>query len=158
MADSDNDGDKAAEKAEKKARTARRVMIFSLMVMSLAFLPSTIVLVICMIPTLVAVMVDRHPQKTAWITVGAMNFAGSLPVWVMLLQGGHTLEMAFQIVTRPAALVVAYGGAAIGWFVYNNVTPLVAGVVLGRNERRLKDIDKRQKELVRKWGEDVAKG
>jgi hypothetical protein len=145
------------EKKVKKARFARRVYIFCALVMAVAFLPSTIVLSICMIPSLVAAMVDRHAQKTAWITIGAMNFAGVVPVWVMLIQAGHTLDAAFQTVLRPSSLLVAYGGASIGWFIYNYITPLVAGVVVGRNERRLREIDKRQKELVRKWGAEVTK-
>lgn len=148
---------KAEEKAEKRARTARRVLIFSSMVTAVFFLPSTIVLTVCMIPALVAGLVEKQAQKTAWITVGAMNFAGSLPAWIMLLHAGNNIDAAFEVVLRPVAIMIAYGGAAIGWLIYNQVTPLVAGIVAARNERRLKDIDRRQKELVRKWGNEVVR-
>lgn len=147
---------KEEQPEKKKGRIGNRLLVFSLMVTACVFHSSTIVLGICMVPSIVAAMVDRQPQKTAWITVGSMNFAGTLPAWFMLWEGGHTIEAAFQIIANPSLLLIAYGGAAIGWFIYNNVTPLVAAIVVGKNERRLRDISKRQKELVRKWGEDVA--
>jgi len=37
------------------------------------------------------------------------------------------------------------------------VTPFIAAIVQSKNERRLRDIDKRQKALIRKWGEGVYK-
>jgi hypothetical protein len=54
------------------------------------------------------------------------------------------------------SIFIAYGAAAVGWVIYYNVTPFVAVIVQNKNERRLKEIDKRQKELVKKWGVEVA--
>lgn len=150
--------DQDVAKAKKKAVFSRKILIFSIMVTACVFLPSTIVLMVCMIPSFVAAVVDRQVQRTAWATVGAMNFAGTLPAWLTLLQSGHTFDGAMHVITQPAALLVAYGGAGIGMMIYTYVTPLVAGVIAGRNERRLKDIDKRQRELARKWGDEVFQG
>ena len=141
---------------KKKGGFTRKFLVFTLLVTAAVFLPSTIVGLVCMLPSLVAGVVDRQPQRTSWITVGVMNFAGTLPAWFMLWSQGQDLATAMQMITRPTVLLTAYGGAAIGLLIYNYVTPLVAGVVVSRNEKRLKDIDKRQKELIRKWGEDVA--
>ena len=129
--------------------------IFMALVSALVFLPTTIIFTVCMIPTLVAAIVDNHPQRTAWLTVGAMNMAGTVLVWFSLLDSGHTIPAAFQLIVQPSMLLISYGGAAIGWAIYNKVTPLVASVVQSKNERRLKDIDKRQKLLVKKWGDAV---
>jgi len=147
---------KTEDKPKKKASFKSKMLIFSLMVTAVVFLPSTLVIAVCMIPAIVAGMVDRQKQKTAWITVGAMNLAGTLPAWFMLFEAGHTMDVALALVMKPGVLMMAYGAAAIGWVIYNNVTPLVAGVVVAKNERRLKEIAKRQKELVRKWGEEVG--
>lgn len=140
-----------------KTPFAIKALRFSLLVTAFVFLPSTIIFVVCMIPSFVAALVDSHPQKTAWLTVGATNLAGTLPAIMALWGLGHTLDAALDVVSRPQVLLTAYGGAAVGWALYNGVTPFVGGIVVARNERRVREIERRQKELVRKWGEDVAK-
>ena len=63
--------------AGEKTPFSVRFAIFMALVSALVFLPTTIIFTVCMIPTLVAAIVDNHPQKTAWLTVGAMNMAGT---------------------------------------------------------------------------------
>ncbi|MCK4944895.1 MAG: hypothetical protein KAS59_01365 [Alphaproteobacteria bacterium] len=152
--------DKKSE-IKKKLKTSRmpfsvRFAFFMLPVAALVFLPSTIVFSVCMIPTLVAAIVDNHQQKTAWLTVGAMNLAGTVPIWFSLWDTGHTVPVAFQLVSTPGTIFLSYGGAVIGWIIYYNVTPFVAAIVLGKNEARYKAVERRQKELIKKWGEDVV--
>lgn len=136
---------------------AVRFSIFCILVTSLVFLPATIVFIVCMLPTFVAAVVERQPQKTAWLTVGAMNLAGMVPAWFKLWESGHSIEAALALVATPSVWLVAYAAAGIGWVIYHNVTPAVAGVMVKRNEKRLADIDARQKELIKKWGETVTK-
>jgi hypothetical protein len=155
MAEEKKDEKQVAAEARKAAR-ARKVLIFSAMVTGVVFLQASIVLAVCLIPTLVAALVDRQEPRTAWVTVGATNLAAALPAVFSLFETGGSVHDAIQVVTKPSVLIVAYSGAGLGWLIYNNVTPMVAGVVAGRNERRLKEIDKRLKEIVRKWGEDVV--
>ena len=157
-----------ADKNEEKPGSRKtpfmvRFAIFMVLITAIIFLPTTIIWSICMLPTLVAAIIDNHPQKTAWLTVGAMNTAGTIPVWLSLLDAGqysmldagHAIPAAFQLIVQPMSIIVSYGGAAIGWFIYYKITPLVAAIVQSKNERRLRDIDKRQKALVKKWGEGV---
>jgi len=132
-----------------------RFAFFMVLVTAVVFLPTTIVFFIGLIPTMVAALIDNNPRKTAWLTVGMMNVAGTVPVWFSLLDAGHTIPAAFQLITQPSTIILSYGGAGIGSLIYYKVTPLVAAFVQGKNERRLRDIDKRQKFLVKKWGEDV---
>ena len=148
-------------KIKKKLKTHRmpfsvRFAFFMLPVAALVFLPSTIVFSVCMIPTLVAAIVDNHQQRTAWLTVGAMNLAGTVPIWFSLWDMGHTVSAAFQLVSTSGTIILSYGGAVVGWIIYYNVTPFVATIVLGKNEARYKTIERRQKELIKKWGEEVV--
>lgn len=131
---------------------------FSVMVAAVVFHPTTIVFAVCMVPTLVAFIIDQEQQKTMWITIGAMNLAGTVPAWFTLWETGHNLDNAITVLTQPLSLFIAMGGAAAGWALYQNVTPFVAAVMMRKNETRLKDIEKRQKDLVKKWGEEVAGG
>jgi hypothetical protein len=153
------------DEGKKKMPIGLRVAIFLMFLIAVFFLPTTIIFSVCLVPTLVAAIVDNHAQKTAWLTVGAMNVAGTVPVWVSLIESGHysmldparAIPAAFQLVIQPVNIIIAYGGACIGSIIYYKVTPFIAAIVQSKNENRLRDIDKRQKALIRKWGEGVYK-
>ena len=147
--------EKKQEPVRYKTPMSVRFSFFMMFVTAIVFLPSTILLFVCMIPTLVAWVIDNQARKTAWLTVGAMNLAGTVPVWVNLLEMGHTVAGAFHMITDPKTIMLSYGGAVVGWAIYYNVTPFVASVVLKKNERRLRDIEARQQDLIKKWGKEV---
>jgi len=148
---------KTEEKTEKrKIPFSVKFAILCLIVIAALFYPTTVLVMGCMVPTYVAALTDRNPQKTAWITVGAMNLAGTVPAVVMLWQSGQRLDHALAELLQTMTLIVAYGAAGIGWILYYNITPFVSSMMLLRNEKRLKDIEKRQKDLIRKWGEGVS--
>ncbi len=150
------DDDAPAEGKKSKTSFSTRFAFFVVLVAAVIFRSFTLVFFVCMIPTVVAAIVDNHPRKTAWLTIGAMNMAGTVPVWCALMDRGQTLHAAFQLVLQPEMLLLSYGGAFVGWMIYNKITPLVAKVVQAKNERRLKDIARRQEALVKKWGEKVV--
>lgn len=156
--------EKKAGPENAKTSFTVRFAIFMVFVTAVVFLPTTIVVSICMIPTLVAAIIDSHARKTMWLTVGAMNMAGTVPVWFSLIDVGQfsmldpwrAIPAAFQLIVQPINIIVSYGGALIGTIIYYRITPLIAGIVQNKNERRLRDIDKRQKALVKKWGDAVV--
>lgn len=146
------------EKEKKKSKTPFSVKfaVFVVLMSSIIFFPSTILFCGGMLPTLVAALVDDRPRKTAWVTVGAMNLAGVLPTLIKLWQTGHSLTASLELLMDASTLALAYGGAAVGWFIYNQVPLMVSGIMARKSDRRLTEIEKRQKELVRKWGNEVA--
>lgn len=151
-------------KEEKKENSGKvktplhiKLIYFSLMVVAAVFTPLTIIFFVCMIPSLVAALVDRNPQRTAWATVGAANFAGTVPAWIQLWDKGLEITRAIEIISDPTTLLIAYSGAGAGWLIYNNIPPLIASGMIGKSKRRYKDIETRQKELIRRWGEGVTK-
>lgn len=144
-------------KIKRKAVWSVRISIFLLLVCALIFASSTLVFAVCMLPTLVAAVIDKSPQKTLWLTIGSVNLAGTVPAWFALWEQGGSVSAAMMILSNPATLLIAFGAAAAGWVIHMNVTPLVAALIIRRNESRVKDIEKRQKELIRKWGDDIAK-
>jgi len=147
----------AQEEAKKqKLPLSVKFALFIITVISVYFFPSTVLFCACMVPTFVAAIVDNHAQRTAWLTVGCMNFAGTVPAWFHLWEKGQRIDHAFDLMFQGGTLLVAYGAAAVGWILYHNITPFVAGIIVMRTEKRLKDIEKRQKELIAKWGQDVT--
>ena len=145
------------EKIRRKAMWSIRLAVVLMLACAMVFLSSSLVFIVCMLPTLVATLIDKHHQKTLWMTIGAVNLAGTIPAWFRLWDQGRTVGDAIDVLTNPGVLLVAYGAAALGWVIHMNVTPMVASFIVRRNENRLKDIEKRQRELVRKWGDEVAK-
>lgn len=141
---------------EVKSAKSIKFAVFMLFVTMFVFLPTTILFAVCLIPTIVAYVVDDNINKTIWITVGSMNFAGTIPAWFRLWDMGHDITNAFSIILQPVTILVSFGGAAVGWFIYINVTPFIASILVMKNEVRLNQINKRIKELLRKWGTDVA--
>jgi hypothetical protein len=147
-------------KLKTKKRKNKKIPIKTysviLFVCAVVFLPSTILFFVCMLPSIVASFVDRKPQKTLGMTVGAMNFAGTLPAWLQLLQEGHTMYVSTQIIATPMVLVISYGAAAVGWAIYYNVTPFVATLMVRRAKKRIKNIEKEKKKLEKQWGIGVS--
>lgn len=151
----------AKDKKEKKDKKAKgnfslKLAFFIIFVSAIVFLPSTIVMAALMIPTFVALLIDRSPQRSIGMTVGLLNFAGVVPAWLALWSGGHTIKKALALSTDPTFLLVAYGAAAIGWVVYTNITPFVAAIVVSKTEKRIAEIDQRQKTLLKRWGHEVT--
>lgn len=147
-----NDGAKGG----KMSRFRALLTLFFAVVAAIVFLPSTIVFVITMLPTFVAVIVDKSPQKAATLTVGALNLAGMIPAWLRLWQNGQTIEIALDVATNHMVLIIAYGAAGFGWVIYQNVTPFVSGIIVRRTEKRVRQIETRLQAMREKWGPEIA--
>jgi hypothetical protein len=87
-----------------------------------------------------------------------MNLAGTVPSLFSLWYAGFTVGAAFQLIIQPLTIIMSFGAAAVGWFIYHKVPQFVSQVLFSKNEKRMKEIEKRQKELVKKWGDEVAAG
>ena len=122
------------------------------------FLPTTLLFAVGLIPTVVAVIVDRDPEKYAAITVGPLNFCGVLPAALELWETGHTVDRALDLITDPVTLLVMCSAAGVGWLVFYAVPPLVAGVIVARNEQEIKRAREHQDKLGAEWGDEVAAG
>ncbi len=145
-------------KAKRRKGGKSNVWTFLLLVLPAAIvvLPTTILFGIGMIPTMVALVVDRDPEKTAPITVGGMNFCGCMPYAIDLWRHGHSINAAFKVYADPLAWLVIYGAAAVGWAFYYGIPPMVAGAEVMRAERRIEALKKEKVALVQAWGPDVA--
>lgn len=147
--------------AVKKNSTPRlpfsvRVSIFCLMVTAMLFYPTTVLLCGCMLPAFVAALVGNKPDRTAGMTVGAMNLAGTVPALLDLWEMGGRIDHALALLLQPQTLLYAYAAAACGWMIYFQVPGVVSGVLVKRGQKRLADIDRWQQELLRKWGPQIA--
>ncbi|MFN7114808.1 MAG: hypothetical protein ACK4PK_10680 [Alphaproteobacteria bacterium] len=133
-----------------------RMAIFCLMVTAAIFYPTTVLFCGCMLPAFVAALIDNKPDKTAGLTVAAMNLAGTMPALLDLWQMGGRIDHALALLLQPQTLLLAYVAAACGWMIYFQVPGVVSGILVKRGQKRLAEIDRRQQELARKWGPQIA--
>ncbi len=133
-----------------------RILITLAMACAALFLPTTLILVVGMLPTLVMIIFDRTPEKARVLAVGAMNLAGCMPFVMELWQREHSVNMALSYLTEPRTIVVMYFAAGIGYMIEWVITGLVASIAVQKAKGRIDSIEKRQDELERRWGEEVA--
>lgn len=143
------------------ARPAGRPMNRIIMILTaIAFipfsLPTLVLLAVAMLPTAAAALVDRGPQRFAWLCVGGLNFAGASPFLFSLWFGPHTLDAALAMLTDVFALLVMYGSAGVGWLLYETSPPVVATFLQMTTARRLTALRQSQRRLMEQWGEGVT--
>ena len=120
------------------------------------FLPSMMLCVIGMTPTMAAWFTDRRREKYATLCVGCMNFTGVLPFMVELWGNDHTYEHALRIMASPFSWLVMFGAAAIGWAIYFVAPGIVGMFIAMRADQRVERLRRRQRDLVEEWGPGVA--
>jgi len=123
-----------------------------------AFYESIVLLVIGMIPTGIALALDRSRHKDQARSVGYLNFAGCLPWAVDFWASGGNLDRVFEIVGDPLVLAVMYTAAATGWALCFILRPFVAAYLTVAADYREGQTRKRQDELVAEWGDEVRDG
>ena len=132
------------------------LMLGVLILLGAAFLPTTTGLLACMLPTMVAFLVDPHRDKTLALTVGMLNFSSCFPFLLNLFTLGHTMDAAFSLVMNPVNIIIMYAGAAAGYFIDWTLAGISNVVMTARAHQRQEAIKKRQQELVSRWGLEVT--
>ena len=123
---------------------------------SLFVAPTTVIMVPGLLPTMVAYIIDRDPDKTAPLTVGALNLCGTLPFAMDLWLHQHTLPAALHLLGDPLTWLVMYGAAAVGWAFYYLIPPIVTNVEVMRSEARIESLQRTKREMVAEWGPEVG--
>jgi hypothetical protein len=119
-------------------------------------LPTVLLMLVGMAPTLVAYMTDRRTEKYTTFCVGSMNFGGVLPYVLGLWIEDNSYDGAFRIMSDPIAWLIMLSAAGFGWII-NLIAPNVVAVYLAmRLEQRIHSLGKRQRQLVEQWGPRVA--
>jgi hypothetical protein len=119
-------------------------------------LPTALLLLIAMVPTVVACIVDLTPGRYACRCVGALNFAGAIPFVLKLWAGSHTVPQAMSIVADPFSLLAMYSAAAVGWMIFHGVPGIVAALKSFNERRAVEMLQARQRALVEEWGRAVT--
>ncbi len=148
-------------KDAKPRRGGNRVLIFLgylLFTLLLIFFPPIAAMIVLgLAPTLVALAFDHGAfKRPRLVTLACFNFAGAFPFLLRLWRSHDTVTDFFRMISDIYTWAVIYGAAAFGagllW-----VGPALAAIVLQAiNQDRIRQLEKRQKALVREWGPEIA--
>lgn len=135
-----------------------RQKLFMVIVIMLgaAFLPVSTVLGVGLLPTFAAFMTDPTRQKTRSFTIGLLNFVTCFPFAMEVALENPTMDGAVMTITDPLNIVIMFAGAAAGYFIDWTLGGISNVIMTGRARQRLDAIERRQKELVRRFGQEVT--
>ena len=155
----------AAQQQSKKPAQAKRrglstttKMVLGVSALPLlgVLLPTLIVLVPFMLPSISAFVFDRSREKFLAITVGMPNVCGTLPALGTLWATGQSFSSASLVLGDVMFWLIAYAAAAMGWFLHGALPPFMAGYYQQASRARILHLQRKQKTLVETWGEDVS--
>ena len=147
--------DSQKSKKEKGLGTKGIMFLLFLVVGGLVFLPTSTILCIGMLPSMVALLTSSVLTRSRVSTIAALNFAGCVPFVFELWSLGNDVEAAFAIITEPLTITIVYGAAALGYIFDWVIVGVVSAYLYQRSETRIKWVDKRQNQLVEAWGKKV---
>lgn len=149
----------ASTKKRKKKQSfgwKGQIFLICLLLASVMFASLAVIVVVGMVPTIVAAIVDRSEGRMRALTIGAMNFAGCAPFMLEIFKKGNSLETSIAYMLEPRTIVVIYFAAAMGYLIDWAMTGIVSSVLVQKTKNRLRDIQKSQKELTERWGVEVT--
>jgi hypothetical protein len=139
-------------------RGLRRIVwiLLCLVALLVISLPTVLLLLFGMLPTVVAWVIDRSKQKYATFCVCGMNFSGVFPFLSDIWFKDHSTDAAVRILTNVFDLFVIYGAAAFGWLMYIAVPPVVTQFISAMLQKRVETLREQQRKIVEEWGEGVS--
>ncbi len=129
--------------------------IIGLVLLKMTFV--AVMLVIGLMPSIVAHILDRRPGKAASHTILAFNMAGLLKHIMNIFTGGNPNQTAQHLITDPYTWLWVYIFAAFGWLVVH-ILPQIAILFLSlKAEYTVKRMKSLQEKLASEWGDDIKK-
>lgn len=161
MAKKDKSKDKSAlapQKAVSPINWEVAILGMAAIACMLAFLPTTIILFIGLLPTFAAVLIDPTPDRIKALSICAMNVAGLTPFLLELWTSGQAQSVvkALEIIAVPENVITIYVCAAAGYIIFYTVSGLVSTLMLERGRARLKEVEEKLVDLERQWGREVT--
>jgi hypothetical protein len=131
------------------------VLATALVVLAAVALPVAVLLVVGMVPSIVAYIIDQTPRRTLTLTVGPLNLAGTAPFCIQLWFGVDTMHAMVQYMTSVWVWLVMYLAAAAGWLLHLGM-PMIVHFLLERAiDGRKAKLLQIQNRLRAEWGDEV---
>lgn len=137
-----------------------RLFFFGLAFIGLATFaaPTCVLLLIGLVPSIVAYVVDRNERPMLAFTIAPLNLAGLMPYLLTLWNGSDTMPTVVHMLTDVYVWLVIYLAAGAGWLLFIGM-PTIVTVALERSlDHRKGKLQSLQNKLRTDWGAEVAGG
>lgn len=131
------------------------MVLAAIIALAIVAAPTALVFAVGLLPTIVALLVERDAGRYGAISVGSMNFCGVFPSAIALWRDGHTVQDALNTIANPYDLAVMFGAAGVGWLLYFGLPPLVGSLLVQKHEAEIRRIESQQSALQEEWGPDI---
>lgn len=146
---------KSRNKAASKKLSRMSLTILFLFGAILA-LPTTLILCIGALPSIIAFVTDKTRRKARAISITALNLAACSLYLLKLWSHGNDFHYALALISDPFSIVVMYVGAAAGYAIDWFLSGAISQVLYAKAKARQKDIVKRQEVLTKRWGRQIT--
>lgn len=146
----------AASPAKKSGKLGMITGFIVFGLMSPYIMPTVVLFVVGMMPTLVALITDQDRQRSTALSIGFLNFAGVVPFMLDLFIKGQSWPNLTHILSDSTTWLVMLGTAAIGQLIIVTIPPVLTSLTTIRLESRLKLLQQNLDRLKTTWGPDVG--
>jgi hypothetical protein len=127
-------------------------------IIGIIFFPTVILLFFCMLPTIVAHLIEKSPSKFAARTVGYINLSATFGLGWQLWTTDNSTQGAIDILNQLLPVSLVYLSALFGWFIYFIIPSIVDTYLQVSYEIQIRSAKYRQIQLAKEWGIDVGEG
>lgn len=130
--------------------------VIGLMTLAIISLPTVLLIFFGLMPSIVAMVIDRTDGRYATFCVLGMNLSGLFPFLTDIWFQVHTTDMAIRIMTNVFNLLIIYGSAGFGWMLYMALPPVITTFLSSMSQRRVAVLREKQAQIIEEWGESVT--
>ncbi len=125
-------------------------------VIAMVFLPTFILMLGGMIPSVVAYILDDTKKKSKAKAIAYLNLSGCFIVGMELWTGDNSVDAAIEVFLQPVNWVIMYGMAMFGWVLIRSLNPFIVSYLRLNYQVQQRSLRKRRKYLLNEWGEAVT--
>ena len=152
------------EEIEQEAKKASLIAKFGVspiafvvtVVISLIFLPTFILMLGGMIPSIVGYILDDTKKKSKSKAIAYLNLAGCFMVGMELWTGDNSVDAAIEVFFQPVNWVIMYGMGMFGWILIRSLNPFIVTYLRLNYQVQQRNLRNRRKYLLNEWGEAVT--
>ncbi len=110
-----------------------------------------------MLPTILAIFIDKNSHKCLSATLCTFNLIGVLPYLMKMWNSSSIDYVSKQILADVNTWMVIYGAAFIGQLLYISIPLLILRIYTTKVHMQVMKYRKEQQELCTKWNVDMHK-
>ena len=142
-----------AKQAFKLSLAQKFLLVFGLIVLSFTALPTVIILLIGLMPTITAILTDSKNINKITV-IGCFNMAGVFVCLVNLLNQ-YSANQEITILGNVFNIIIMLGAAALGMIIYFELPGLFVMISKSSAHRRLHNIENKLEKITSEWGQEI---